>query len=177
VATLSRFLPSPPLAAYIEDFSIFEGEGVGIVGAGLAPARAPQAGLAPAPARGARAPQAGASPARARARGARAPQVGVSPAPAPAPQAGASPAPTIPTELPPTRERCLPDGRVAMVINLGHDTLLTSTSGQGEQLQSFYGGVLHGAFSQASVIDTASLITTISVCFKPGGGGEQVIQD
>lgn len=99
MATLSRFLPSPPLAACIENFGFFEGE----------------------------------------------------------------------AQLPPTRERCLPDGRVALVINLGHDTLLASTPGQSDQLQSFYGGVLHGAFSQASVIDTTSLVTTISVCFKPGG--------
>jgi len=99
VASLSHFLPSPLLAAYVEDFGFFEGE----------------------------------------------------------------------AELPPTRERCLPDGRVAMVINLGHDTLQVSTPQQRDQFQSFYGGVLHGAFSQVSTIDTTSLVTTISVCFRPGG--------
>ncbi|SRR5579884_2234868 len=72
-------------------------------------------------------------------------------------------------ELSRTRERCLPNGRVAMVINLDDDTLRASTPGQGDYLQSFYGGILHGAFSQASIIDTISLVTTISVCFKPGG--------
>ena len=69
----------------------------------------------------------------------------------------------------PTRERCLPNGRMAMVINLGHDTLAVSTPRHGEQFESFHGGLLHGAFSQVAVIDTTTLVTTISVCFKPGG--------
>ncbi|GHO48504.1 helix-turn-helix domain-containing protein [Ktedonospora formicarum] len=98
MAVSSRFLPSPLLAAYVEAFSISEGE----------------------------------------------------------------------TELP-TRERCLPNGLMAMVINLGHDTLAVSTPRHGDQFESFHGGVLHGAFSQVAVIDTATLVTTISVCFKPGG--------
>jgi AraC-like DNA-binding protein len=68
-----------------------------------------------------------------------------------------------------TKERCLPDGRVAVVINLGHDTLRASNPPQGDQLQSFHGGVLNGALSQFSVIDTATLVTTVSVQFKPGG--------
>lgn len=99
MATMSSFLPSPLLADYIENFSVFEGE----------------------------------------------------------------------AELSPGRERRLPDGRVALVINLGHDTLRACAPGQGDQLQSFYGGILHGAFSQASIIDATSLVTTISVNFKPGG--------
>ncbi|GHO60650.1 helix-turn-helix domain-containing protein [Ktedonobacter robiniae] len=98
MAVSSRFLPSPLLAAYVEAFSISEGE----------------------------------------------------------------------AELP-TRERCLPNGRMAMVINLGHDTLAVSTPRHGGQFESFHGGVLHGAFSQVAVIDTATLVNTISVCFKPGG--------
>jgi AraC-like DNA-binding protein len=68
-----------------------------------------------------------------------------------------------------TRERCLPNGRVALVINLGHDTLRVSNAPAPDQFQSFHGGVLHGAFSQFSVIDTTTLVTTMSVCFKPGG--------
>jgi AraC-like DNA-binding protein len=98
LAVLSRFLPSPRLSAYVETFSISEGE----------------------------------------------------------------------AELP-TKERCLPNGRMAMMINLGHDTLAVSAPRHGGQFESFHGGVLHGAFSQVAVIDTTTLVTTISVCFKPGG--------
>jgi len=68
-----------------------------------------------------------------------------------------------------TKERCLPDGRVAVVINLGHDTLWASNPPHGDQLQSFHGGVLSGAFSQSSIIDTTTLVTTVSIQFKPGG--------
>lgn len=67
------------------------------------------------------------------------------------------------------RERCLPNGQVALVINLGHDTLRVSSRQHGNQFQHFHGGVLHGAFSEFSVIDTTTLVTTMSVCFKPGG--------
>src|SRR5258708_17652660 len=38
-----------------------------------------------------------------------------------------------------------------------------------DQFQNFHGGVLHGAFKQFTVIDTPTLVTTMSVCFKPGG--------
>jgi len=69
----------------------------------------------------------------------------------------------------PTRERCLPNGQMAIVINLGHDTLAVSTPRHGDQFESFHGSILHGAFSQTAIIDTTTLVTTISVCFKPGG--------
>jgi hypothetical protein len=52
---------------------------------------------------------------------------------------------------------------------VGHDTLRASNPLHGDQLQSFHGGVLSGAFSQSSVIETATLVTTVSVQFKPGG--------
>ncbi|GCE29073.1 hypothetical protein KDA_45570 [Dictyobacter alpinus] len=55
------------------------------------------------------------------------------------------------------------------MINLGHETLRVSNARASDQFQSFHGGVLHGAFSQFSVIDTTTLVTTMSVCFKPGG--------
>lgn len=99
LAVLSRFLPSPRLAAYIEAFCFCEGD----------------------------------------------------------------------ASLHSKKERCLPDGRVALVINLGHDTLRVANLQRTDQFQSFHGGVLHGAFSQFSVIDTTTLVTTMSVCFKPGG--------
>src|SRR2546429_149787 len=71
--------------------------------------------------------------------------------------------------LPPRKERCLPDGRVALVINLGHDTLQVANLQHNDQFQSFHDGVLNGAFSQFCVIDTTTLVTTMSICFKPGG--------
>jgi AraC-like DNA-binding protein len=67
------------------------------------------------------------------------------------------------------KERCLPNGRVALVINLGHDTFQVAHREHGDPFQRFHGGVLHGAFSQCSVIDTATMVTTMSICFKPGG--------
>jgi AraC-like DNA-binding protein len=68
-----------------------------------------------------------------------------------------------------TKERRLPDGRVALVINLGHEMLRVSHREHADQFQSFHGGVLSGAHSQFSVLDTTTLVTTLYVCFKPGG--------
>ena len=68
----------------------------------------------------------------------------------------------------PGKESCLPTGQMAIVINLGHEVLRVAHQPD-NQLQSFRGGVLHGAFSQCSVIDPGTLVTTISICFKPGG--------
>ncbi len=68
-----------------------------------------------------------------------------------------------------TKERRLPDGRVALVINLGHEMLRVSHREDADQFQSFHGGVLSGAHSQFSVLDTTTLVTTMYVCFKPGG--------
>ena len=67
------------------------------------------------------------------------------------------------------KERRLPDGRVALVINLGHEMLRVSHREDADQFQSFHGCVLSGAHSQFSVLDTTTLVTTIHVCFKPGG--------
>ena len=40
-----------------------------------------------------------------------------------------------------TKERRLPDGRVALVINLGHEMLRVSHREHADQFQSFHGGV------------------------------------
>jgi len=58
---------------------------------------------------------------------------------------------------------------VALVINLGHAVLRVAHRGHDDQFQRFHGGVLNGAFSQSCVIDTTTLVTTMSICFKPGG--------
>jgi AraC-like DNA-binding protein len=68
-----------------------------------------------------------------------------------------------------TKERCLPTGSMAVVINLGHDTLRVARRERADQFQSFHGGVFNGAFSEFCVIDPTTLVTTMSICFKPGG--------
>jgi AraC-like DNA-binding protein len=67
-----------------------------------------------------------------------------------------------------TKERRLPDGRMALVINLGQEILRVAPPEQADQFQSFHGSVLSGAQSQFSVLDTTTLTTTMFVCFKPG---------
>ncbi len=68
-----------------------------------------------------------------------------------------------------TKERCLPTSSMAVVINLGNDTFRVAGPEHADQFQRFHGGVLNGAFSQYSVIDPSTLVTTMSICFKPGG--------
>lgn len=58
---------------------------------------------------------------------------------------------------------------MAVVINLGHDTLRVANPERADQFQSFHGGVLNGAFSEFCIIDPTTLVTTMSICFKPGG--------
>jgi hypothetical protein len=96
---LSRFLPSPPLSAYIEAFCFSDGE----------------------------------------------------------------------ASLPPKKERCLPNGQVAVVVNLGHDTIRVANLSHADQFQHFHGSVFTGAFSRFCVLDTTTMVTTLSLCFKPGG--------
>lgn len=67
------------------------------------------------------------------------------------------------------KERCLPNGQVAIVINLGHETFRVAHVHHSEGFQRFHGSILTGAFSQFSVIDTTTMVTTLSICFKPGG--------
>src|SRR5260370_12841406 len=67
--------------------------------------------------------------------------------------------------LPSKKERCLPDGRVAVVINLGHDTIRVANLQHADQFQSFSGGVLGGAFSECCAIDTTTLGPTMNICF------------
>lgn len=69
----------------------------------------------------------------------------------------------------PTRERCLPDGSMAVIINLGHDLLQATNQPRVDTLQSFYGGVLSGASSCSSIVDMSTMGTTVSIQFKPGG--------
>lgn len=68
-----------------------------------------------------------------------------------------------------TRERCLPSGSLAVVINLGHATLRVAYGKQADAFQSFQHGVLHGAFSRSSVIDPTTMTKTVTICFRPAG--------
>lgn len=68
-----------------------------------------------------------------------------------------------------TKERCLPSGSMAVVINLGHDTVRVAGPERADRFQSFHGGVFNGAFSQYAIIDPTTLVTTLSISFKPGG--------
>lgn len=70
---------------------------------------------------------------------------------------------------PPTKERCLPTGSMAVVVNLGHETLRVADQQHDGQFQTHVGSVFTGASSRFCIIDTSTLVTTLSVCFKPGG--------
>jgi AraC-like DNA-binding protein len=67
------------------------------------------------------------------------------------------------------RERRLPDGRVALVINLGHERLGVAPREASDQFQSFQRGVLSGAHSRFCVLDTTTMSRTVYVAFKPDG--------
>jgi len=67
------------------------------------------------------------------------------------------------------KERRLPDGSMELVVNLHEDTIRVYDRQHTDRVQSFSGCVLSGAHSEFSVIDTATLVSTIGVHFKPGG--------
>jgi AraC-like DNA-binding protein len=67
------------------------------------------------------------------------------------------------------KERRLPDGSMELVVNLHEDTIRVYDRQHTDQVQSFNGCILSGAHSEFSIIDTATLVSTIGVHFKPGG--------
>ena len=70
---------------------------------------------------------------------------------------------------PHTKERRLPDGSMELVINLRDDTLRVYDRQNPHQFQSFRGGLISGARSQFTVLDTASMQSIIGIHFKAGG--------
>lgn len=70
---------------------------------------------------------------------------------------------------PHTKERRLPDGSMELVISLSDDTFRVYNRQNHHQFRSFRGGLLSGAHSQFTVIDTASQESIIGIHFKPGG--------
>ena len=71
--------------------------------------------------------------------------------------------------LPHTKERILPHGSMDLIINLHKDTFRVYDQQHHDHIQSFRGCLLTGARSEFSLIDTANLVSTVSVHFKPGG--------
>jgi len=67
------------------------------------------------------------------------------------------------------KERLLPDGSMALVINLREDRIRMYDRKNIEDYQSFNGTVLVGAQSQFFVIDTAQQASVVGAHFKPGG--------
>lgn len=67
------------------------------------------------------------------------------------------------------RERRLPDGSVGLVFNLHDDLIRIYDSRDQETFRSFPGAVLSGPQSGYVLLDTASLISTLGVTFRPGG--------
>jgi AraC-like DNA-binding protein len=68
-----------------------------------------------------------------------------------------------------TKERRLPDGSMELVINLRDDMLWVYDRQNPHQFQSFRGGLISGAHSQFTVLDTVSLQSIIGIHFKAGG--------
>lgn len=67
------------------------------------------------------------------------------------------------------RERRLPDGSMELVINLRDDMLRVYDRQNPHQFQSFRGGLISGAHSQFTVLDTTSQQSIIGIHFKAGG--------
>lgn len=68
-----------------------------------------------------------------------------------------------------TRERRLPDGAVALIINLRDDLIRTYDPLRPDQAQSHRGCIISGAHSTFTLIDTAIQAAALGVVFKPGG--------
>ncbi|MCK6628875.1 MAG: helix-turn-helix domain-containing protein [Anaerolineae bacterium] len=68
-----------------------------------------------------------------------------------------------------TKERVLPTGAVQLIINLHEDVIRTYNPHNPEQFQSFLGCLVAGPYTEFTVIDTASQVSTLGVSFKPGG--------
>ena len=67
------------------------------------------------------------------------------------------------------KERRLPDGSVGLVFNLHDDLIRIYDPRDQEMFQSYRGAVLSGPQSRYVLLDTASLISTLGVTFRPGG--------
>ncbi len=66
-------------------------------------------------------------------------------------------------------ERRLPDGSVGLVLNLHDDLIRIYQPRDQETFCGYRGAVLSGPQSGYMLLDTASLISTLGVTFRPGG--------
>jgi AraC-like DNA-binding protein len=67
------------------------------------------------------------------------------------------------------KERVLPTGAVQLIINLHEDMIRMYNPHNPEQDQRFPGCLVAGPYSEFTVIDSASQVSTLGVSFKPGG--------
>jgi AraC-like DNA-binding protein len=67
------------------------------------------------------------------------------------------------------KERRLPDGSMALVINLRDDLIRIYDRCQHDQFQNYRGCVISGAHSEVMLIDTTSQAEVLGVQFKRGG--------
>jgi AraC-like DNA-binding protein len=73
-------------------------------------------------------------------------------------------------DIPPHKlERRLPDGSMSLVINLRADRTRVYDRSNPEVFHDSRGGVLSGAHSTFTLLDTASTASALGVQFKPGG--------
>lgn len=67
------------------------------------------------------------------------------------------------------KERRLPDGTVGLIFNLHDDVIRTYDPRDQETSHNYRGAVLSGPHPGYVLLDTASLISTLGVTFRPGG--------
>lgn len=70
---------------------------------------------------------------------------------------------------PHAKERVIPTGTMALIVNLRDDTLTVYDRQEHHRFRSFGGSLISGAHSEFVVIDTVSQVSTMGVHFKPGG--------
>ena len=66
-------------------------------------------------------------------------------------------------------ERRLPDGGMGLVINLHDDLIRLYDVRNPDQYTDYHGCVVSGAHATSVLLDTASLVYTLGVNFRPGG--------
>ncbi len=71
--------------------------------------------------------------------------------------------------MPHARERLMPDGTMALIINLREDAISTYDADQPRRTERLSGAVLAGARAEFCVIDTECQIEIMGVQFTPGG--------
>lgn len=67
------------------------------------------------------------------------------------------------------KERILPDGRMALIVNLREDRLRLYDSDEPHRFETTRGSLVSGAQTRFHVIDTACQEFIVTVHFKPGG--------